>query len=437
VYIGAVNRSQRRLWALSRARLSRSWSTLKRAFFSDEDVTVHTAPAELAEAEVLAREAASLRGGVAKLGQLRAYLDGTAPDARARLAALWDKMPADPPAVIHRVIAEELGQPPEQKFRSWEDAPMAAASLGQVHGAEDAAGSRLAVKVQYPAVAAALRDDLDSRPLLRKMLGADFGDAVDDAALERLRQGLLDELDYTKEAKHLERFAELWRRDPEIVIPRPREATRSVLVMERLDGKTLPDFAASAGAEERARVAETLFRFAFGSPICFGVFNADPHPGNYLVLDGAKGKLGFVDFGCVGELDEKVRAAEEQLWMALVHRDGEALRHAAHLSGLVSRAEVFEGETWREWEKRLAAPFLRRGDYVLDPDEVRRFVALTAELGRARRVALPAPVLLLWRQRLGALTVIASLKPTLNFRRALCELLDDGHHPIPLHDRYR
>jgi predicted unusual protein kinase regulating ubiquinone biosynthesis (AarF/ABC1/UbiB family) len=263
------------------------------------------------------------------------------------------------------------------------------------------------------------------------MIGADVGDAVDDAGLLRLRQGLLDELDYTLEARHLQRFGELWARDPEIVIPRVYSSSKSVLVMERLEGVPLQSFSGDG-----SRVAEILFRFAFGSPLCFGVFNADPHPGNYLVLDGGK-RVGFVDFGGVGSLDDEVRAAEEQLWRALIVRDGEALRHAANLSGLVARAGVFEGETWREWEKLFAAPFLHRGPYTLEPDKVRQFVAVTAELGRARRVALPAPVLLLWRQRLGALTVIASLRPRFDFRRALCDLLDDGRHPIPLYDRYR
>src|SRR6185436_2932379 len=108
--------------------------------------------------------------------------------------------------------------------------------------------------------------------------------------------------------------------------------------------------------------AETLFRFAFGSPLCFGVFNADPHPGNYLVLDG---KVGFVDFGCVAELSDEVRDADQKLLLSLIHRDGEELRHAAHLQGLVASAEVFEGETWREWEKLLGEPFLKRGPFEL------------------------------------------------------------------------
>jgi predicted unusual protein kinase regulating ubiquinone biosynthesis (AarF/ABC1/UbiB family) len=422
-----VRRSHRRFLALGKARLSRALTTLRRAILTDEDVTQKTGPAELAEAEVLAREAASLRGGVAKWGQLRAYLDGSAPDARARLAALWDRMPADPPARIRAVIRDQLKKDPEELFPGWQDAPLAAASLGQVHAA-----GPLAVKVQYPEVAAALEDDLNSTPLLKKMVGADLGEAVDDEALRQLRAGLLSELDYRKEAASLERFRQLWMGDPDVVIPRAYQdqSTRSILVMQRLEGVPLTQLEG-----DPARTAEAIFRFAIGSPLIFGVFNADPHPGNYLLLKD--GRVGFVDFGCVAELSEEVHAAEKQLWLALIHRDGESLRHAANLMGLVARAEVFEGETWREWEKLFGAPFLTRGLFQLEPNHVRRLIAVTAELGRARRVALPAPVLLLWRQRLGALMVLASLRPKLDFRLALSGLLDDGKNPIPLYDRWR
>src|SRR5581483_4039764 len=104
-----------------------------------------------------ADSAASLGAAMAKVAQLRAYLEvagaGADPAARALLGKLWDAMPPQEPALIRRVIEEELGAPPEQRFARWDDTPIAAASLGQVHAAEDEQGRRLAVKVQYPGVA--------------------------------------------------------------------------------------------------------------------------------------------------------------------------------------------------------------------------------------------------------------------------------------------
>jgi len=433
-----VKRAHRRWLAFVKARLVRAYTTGKRAILTDADVTIERRDSEVAEAESFARAAESLRGGVAKLAQLRAYLDGSAPDARSRLAALWDRMPGDEPARIRRVIVEELGAEPEALFGRWEMAPLAAASLGQVHGAEDSAGARLAVKVQYPEVAAALHDDLASPALLREMVGGELGAGVDGEALERLRAQLLVELDYREEARSLSRFADAWNRDPQIVVPRPRvdRSAARVLTMERLDGSSLAQLARDGSDAERAQVARTILRFALGSPLLHGLFNADPHPGNYLVLGAAAGRVGFVDFGCVGTLTPELQAADRQLWRAMIIREGEELRHAAYLQGLVTDADVFENQTWREWEQALAAPFLARGDFELTPEHVRHLVAVTGQLLRGQRMSLPAGVLLLWRQRLGALTVVAQLRPRLAFRPLLAELLADSH-PIPLLDRYR
>jgi len=174
---------------------------------------------------------------------------------------------------------------------------------------------------------------------------------------------------------------------------------------------------------------------AFGAPFVHGIFNADPHPGNYLILAGEK--VGFVDFGSSAALSEELHDAERQLFLAMIRRDGEMLRHAAHEEGLVSDASVFEGSIWREWEEALAQPFLTRGEFTLSKKHVARLIARTGELLRLRRIAMPPGALLLWRQRLGALAVIAALSPRLDFRRLLADLLDDGRNPLSLYERWR
>jgi predicted unusual protein kinase regulating ubiquinone biosynthesis (AarF/ABC1/UbiB family) len=174
-----------------------------------------------------------------------------------------------------------------------------------------------------------------------------------------------------------------------------------------------------------------------GTPLLHGLFNADPHPGNYLILDGPAGRVGFVDFGSVAVLDDEMREADRQLWLALIHRDGEALRHAAHRQGLVAAADTFESATWREWERALGEPFLSRSATELLPARVLTLIARTGELLRMRRLQLAPGAILLWRQRLGAFAVLAALRPRLPWRRLLAELLDDGRNPIALFDRWR
>jgi predicted unusual protein kinase regulating ubiquinone biosynthesis (AarF/ABC1/UbiB family) len=420
------------------ARVKRAAASAKQALLTDVDVTSDTREADRAEAAAFADSAAQLGAAMAKVAQLRAYLEvsgaGADPEARALMGRLWDAMPPQSPALIRRVVEEELGAPPEQRFARWDDAPLAAASLGQVHAAEDEQGRRLAVKVQYPGVAESLRQDLLSPAVLRKLVGPQLGDAAAREALEAVRDQLESELDYRREADSLERFARAFAGDPVIVIPkvvRERSAAR-VLTMERLDGEPLQR-AALDGDGAREQVARAIFRFAWGAPLNHGIFNADPHPGNYLVLDG--GRVGFVDFGATGELSTEMQRADRQLWLAMIRREGEELRHAAHLAGLVGDAAVFDGEIWRLWERALAAPFLRRGPSTLEPAQAAELLALTAQLQRAGKLALPRAAVLLWRQRLGAWSVLAGLRATLDWRVELAALLADGH-PVPLLQRY-
>jgi predicted unusual protein kinase regulating ubiquinone biosynthesis (AarF/ABC1/UbiB family) len=441
----AVSRSTDRFLAFVRARVLRATTAVRQAVMTDVDVTTDTRAADLAEAEAFARSAADLGAAVAKMAQLRAYLEvtgaGADTEARARLGRLWDSMPPKPFSLIRGVIEAELGAPPEALFARFDEHPLAAASLGQVHAAEDASGRKLAVKIQYPGVAEALREDLRSSAVLRRLVGPQLGEAAADEALDVLHEQLERELDYVQEAQSLDRFARAFAGDPQIVVPRPlpdRSSAR-VLTMERIEGQPLSRYiAASVRAEladERARVARTIFKFAWTAPLRHGFFNADPHPGNYLVLDAAAGRVGFVDFGATADLGPGLLKAEQKLWLAMIHREGEELRHAAHLAGLVSAATVFEGEIWRLWERTLAEPFLRKGETTLEPEHAAELMRLTTQLLRSGRIQLPREAVLLWRQRLGAWSVLASLRPRLDFRRELAALLEDGH-PVPLLDRY-
>jgi predicted unusual protein kinase regulating ubiquinone biosynthesis (AarF/ABC1/UbiB family) len=434
-----MQRRYQRLLAFAGARIKRATAAARQAVMTDVDVTRDRRAADLAEAEAFATSAAELGAAVAKAAQVRAYLDvtgaATTPEARALLSRLWDRMPPRPPSIIRAAVQAELGAPPEKLFAKWDDEPLAAASLGQVHAAEDADGTRWAVKVQYPGVAETLADDLSSASLLRRVVGSELGENAVDATLAVMRTQLLGELDYRAEAAWLDRFRRAFTGDADIVIPRVDAARSSgrLLTMARLDGTTLAAVAA-ADAETRQKAARAIFRFAFGGPLEHGIFNADPHPGNYLV-DG--GRVGFVDFGSSAELADETRAADRKLFLAIIHRDGEELRHAAHTSGLVAEARTFETAAWREWEAALSAPFSSRVAVTLTPPQVARLIALTGELLRERRIALPPSAMLLWRQRLGALAVIASLQPKLPFRKLLAELLDDRRNPQSLFDRWR
>lgn len=440
-----MKRSHQRLWAQATALAQRLRSQLVHVLDTEIDEQGEVRDAQIAEASAMADAASELRGGYAKVAQLRGYLQANQPldpEAQRVLGRVWDQLPGDDPAAIAEVIRVELGGDPEQVFAQFDATPLAAASLGQVHAARTKDGKDVAVKVQYPGVAAALRDDLGARRVVADLVGADLGAAVPAASIEALSDRLLAELDYGAEAAWLRRFRMAFSGDPDIVIPQvhPALSTGRVLCMDRLVGRSLPQVAASSDVAERSAVAATLFRFAMSSPLRHRLINLDPNPGNYVVLgaERGKGRVGFIDFGCCAEIDEEVAEADRALWLAMIHRDGEALRYAAHRTGLVSSkgAAIFETATFRAWERALAGPFLSREPTALDDSMARELVTVTWRLVHTGKMVLPPAALLLWRQRLGFFAVLASLRPVLPLRQLLADVLDDGQHPIPMLQRY-
>jgi predicted unusual protein kinase regulating ubiquinone biosynthesis (AarF/ABC1/UbiB family) len=421
-----TTRRGERLRSLARATVRRFAASAKRVLLT-EPGSSDVDEAEVAEAQEIARSAAELKAGMAKVGQLMAYLAGpgaaTDIEARRALAVLWDQAPAVDRAAIRQVITDDLGAPPEEVFAAWTDAPLAAASLGEVHAAESKTGVALAVKVQYPGVAEALRSDLESPRLLRQLAGSELGGALPEESIARLRDAVLAELDYLAEGQWMTRFRRAFVADKQMVIPRhfAELSSRRVLTAERIDGQPLTAFAAEAAADARAAVALTIFRFAWGGPLTHRLLNADPNPGNYLVL--ADGRVAFLDFGCAALLDEEVIDMDRKIWRSVVRRDGEALRYFVHKEGLLGRARTLDTSTYREWERYLAAPYLAKGPFHWTRAYARRFAELTSLLVRAGGLTLPPGAVLLWRQRLGVASVIGELMPTADFAGTLEQIL--------------
>jgi len=386
----------------------------------------------------MAKQAAQLKGGVAKVAQLLAYTAGgdTTSGARAALGSLWDQVPATSPAAIARVVEEDLGQPPQRLFAHWTAEPMAAASLGQVHAATGHDGVEYAVKVQYPGIAEALRADLASDSFARRLAGTEIGRSLDDAALEALRLAVLGEVDYGAEATWIERFAEAWRDDPVVRIPRVDRAHTSarVLAMTRVRGMTIVE---AAGADQATRNAAgaAIFRFAWGGPLVHGILQADPNPGNYLVeRAGDEIHVHFLDFGCAVSLDESAVRRDKELWYGVMHEDGftgaERFRMALVEQGLLVRTETMASSQHRDWERALAAPLASHGSFRWTRDYAAELGEFTRAVLAHGGVRLPAPVLLLWRQRLGVAAVLGMLEPELPFRRLLLDQIGTGRRAL-------
>lgn len=242
---------------------------------------------------VLERTLGELKGGSLKLGQLVAQVADDLPaPVRARLGRLYAEVPPLPLESFRDALAEVA------PFAELETEPFAAASLGQVHAGVLPDGTRVAVKLQYPGVAEALRDDVD---VLRRAAGAvTLGGRLVDAGptLAALAADTLGELDYAAEAERRELLAAAVADRPELVVPRVHAAWSGarVLTLDRIDGPTLHAFCDRAPPDVRATVVGPLLG-AVLRPAARGVINADAHPGNFVVL--GPGRLGLLDFGAV------------------------------------------------------------------------------------------------------------------------------------------
>lgn len=247
-----------------------------------------------------------LRGAVAKSGQILAsYPDVLPREVLALFASLHSEAPPMHFALLRERLVAELGAEPEQLFATFEEEPCAAASLGQVHRAV-LDGTRVAVKLQYPGMAAAVRADLaNARMLLTPLrLGSAWQNLM--AQLEELCRGLVSETDYLREALWTERVRGYLAGLDEVVVPRvfPSRSSAHVLTTEWLRGRHLAAFLATQPAQEtRDRLGATLWRTSFRLWSSHRLLNTDPGPGNFLFTDD--GRLGLLDFGAVREFDAR------------------------------------------------------------------------------------------------------------------------------------
>jgi len=253
----------------------------------------------LQTAQDVAETLGAMKGVLMKIGQMASYIDeGLSPAVRRTLSRLQDSVPPMSPELAAGVVEAELGQPPEKAFAEWDPEPIAAASIGQVHRAITHDGRAVAVKVQYPGIAEAIAADLDNVALLRRMLKITAPSQDVNALLDELRERVLEEIDYRREAANQALFAEYYDGHPTIIVPKivGELSTRRVVTSDLAVGTRFADLA-SWPQHERDLAGETIFRFVFRSLYELHAFNGDPHPGNYLFH--GDGKVTFLDFGLV------------------------------------------------------------------------------------------------------------------------------------------
>jgi predicted unusual protein kinase regulating ubiquinone biosynthesis (AarF/ABC1/UbiB family) len=373
-----------------------------------------------------------MKGAAMKIGQMASFIDIDLlpPEYREiyheNLAKLRTHAPPMPWEKVREVMADEYeGRPPEQVFASIEEEAFAAASIGQVHRATLRDGSRVAVKVQYPGIADALESDMANAGILVRLAKAVAPGLDAKAVAGELRERVLEELDYEYEAQNQRAFARAYDGHPFIFVPKvhSRLSRRRVLVSDYVEGegfeevKRLPQ-------DERDMYGEIIFRFCFGSIYHLQHFNADTHPGNYLLMED--GRVAFLDFGMTKRLSPEQIQLEQRAVDAAGRDDAEALRQALHDLGFVSNPDRVEAERLMEHVKMVGGWYMEDRSVQITPKRVMKMIEVTSDprsdfFDLVRRESLPADELMGRRMETGLLAVLAQLRATANWHRIMRE----------------
>jgi len=303
---------------LAGGQTARNYATKAANLTRDEKARRRAAARRQAEAaEQILDVLGNMKGAAMKVGQVASFIDTGAFSTefqeriQAKLVELRDSAPHVAFKDMRKVIESELEEKLGDAFASFDDQAIAAASIGQVYRATLHDGRAVAVKVQYPGVATAMRADLQNLGLLMK-LAKRIAPGIDARAMTReIKERLSDELDYEQEAQAQRSIAREWREHPFIVIPNvvTSLSRERVLVTEWVEGIGFEQVRKLPQAD-RDRFAEIVFRFFFGSLYRNGHFSGDPHPGNYRLMPD--GRVAFLDFGMTkrlgrDHLDQEIR----------------------------------------------------------------------------------------------------------------------------------
>ncbi|MEI8287297.1 MAG: AarF/ABC1/UbiB kinase family protein [Actinomycetes bacterium] len=387
---------------------------------------------EMKTAQQVANELGNMKGALMKLGQMASYLDDGLPEPmRLALAQLQSNAPPMAIELVHEVLLSELGEPVNELFVEFDDEPIAAASIGQVHRAilRTPEGERaVAVKVQYPGVAEAIDADIRTADLLGTLLAFGFKSLNPEDMVAEIKDRLREELDYTLEAQNQQTFANFYRGHPFIHVPEVIEhlSTTRVLVTELVSGITWAELLERPQAD-RDFAGEALFRFVFRSLYRFRAFNGDPHPGNYIfhVGDNGVNKISFLDYGLVKHFTvDEMNVFQNMITAAAINHDYDAFRIVIEDAGLLQKDAPVDTHTAGEYYRLFYSPVRESHVMTWTPEYSSSIVRHTFDRNSpiAQYSTVPRSFVFIQRINLGLYALLGELGAVGNYRRVAEEL---------------
>lgn len=393
--------------------------------------------AEISErtAEQLFSVLGQLKGGAMKLGQAMSVFEAALPDAMAEpyreaLTKLQEAAPPLPAAKVHKVLAEQLGPGWRKLFREFDDAPAAAASIGQVHRAEwkvprKRTGIPVAVKIQYPGAGDALLADLAQLARLSGLFKAMQPGLDVKPLVAELRERVVEELDYELEAANQTAFAEAYADDDQILVPEVLASSQRVLVSEWVEGTPLSSIIRSGTVAQRDRAGELMATFHFSAPERAGLLHSDPHPGNFRLQ--ADGRLAVIDFGAVARLPEGLPEPMGRLTRLALEGKASEVLAGLRKEGFIKPGVQIDAQAILDYLRPILAP-IEAEEFRFTRAWLRSEAARIAspkspayQLGR--QLNLPPSYLMIHRVTLGSIGVLCQLEAKAPYRGILRQWL--------------
>jgi predicted unusual protein kinase regulating ubiquinone biosynthesis (AarF/ABC1/UbiB family) len=361
------------------------------------------------------------------MGQVLSFLDvGLVPEEyrdefQRKLGELRDAAPKVRFADMRKVIESDLGEPLDDVFAAFDTDPVAAASIGQVYRAELPDGREVAVKVQYPGVAQAVRADMQNLGLILRLLKQIAPGLDVRATAEEVRSRIGEELDYELEAQHQRSLARIFRGHPFIVVPDVVTglSRERVLVTEYVRGDGFEAIKAADRAT-RDRVGEIVFRFFFGCMYRHHQFSGDPHPGNFTLMDD--GRVAFLDFGLFKVMPKELIELELACQRAGHEGDAEELHRIWAEAGLIANPDRFRPDKLLAQFRDATWWYVLDEEIELEPEIATQVLIDMSDprsqhFGQMRHETLPADHLFGRRVEMLTLAVLSQLHARANWHR--------------------